>query len=63
LFVNNTYSEMPQINPINWLILFLYFSSILIGCVVKLHFSKLRAQESLTEVKDVAGVKNFSVTV
>nr|YP_009743050.1 ATP synthase F0 subunit 8 [Eurytemora affinis]QIJ60014.1 ATP synthase F0 subunit 8 [Eurytemora affinis] len=54
---------MPQMNPMNWLILFLYFSSILIGCVVKLHFSKLSAQESLTEVKDVAGVKNFSVTV
>ena len=33
---------MPQINPINWLILFLYFSRLFIGCIVKLHYINLK---------------------
>ena len=54
---------MPQINPINWLVLFLYFSRILVGCIAKLHFSKLRSQDSLAEIKEMEGVKKFPVSV
>lgn len=54
---------MPQINPINWLILFLYFSRVLVGCVAKLHFLKLRNRESMAEVKMAKEVEKFPVCV
>lgn len=61
--MNSANSAVPQINPINWLILFFYFSRVLIGCVVKLHFSKLRVQESVSRGKEAVKAENFSVVV
>jgi len=50
---------VPQINPINWLLLFMYFCSIFIVRIVKINFLIGGVSISTGEVKAVKRVDLF----